>query len=280
MDPVVFSGGQPAAFGIAAFCTVVLPVILLIVLGVMKKISAGPLFLGFASFFVSQMVLRIPLLQVLGGQSWFQSFAAHTAVYALVVGGFTAGLFEETARLAGAAVLKKKLSYKSMLSFGLGHGLCEVILIAGMSQVNNLILCAALADPQGAAATAFLSGVDPATLQAVAAQLTAATPALVGLALVERVSAVLYHLFGTCLVFTAVKRGKPLYYFAALLAHTLFNFLAVMLNAWVGPWIMEAVLLAAGVCFGLYVWRARRWFDAPCGAGAPTAPQALPGGTE
>ena len=43
---------------------------------------------------------------------------------------------------------------------------------------------------------------------------------------------------------------------------------------------MEAVLLAAGVCFGLYVWRARRWFDAPCGAGAPTAPQALPGGTE
>ena len=188
--------------------------------------------------------------------------------------------FEETARLAGAAVLKKKLSYKSMLSFGLGHGLCEVILIAGMSQVNNLILCAALADPQGAAATAFLSGVDPATLQAVAAQLTAATPALVGLALVERVSAVLYHLFGTCLVFTAVKRGKPLYYFAALLAHTLFNFLAVMLNAWVGPWIMEAVLLAAGVCFGLYVWRARRWFDAPCGAGAPPAPQALPGGTE
>ena len=273
MDPVVFSGGQPAAFGFAAFCTVVLPVILLIVLGVMKKISAGPLFLGFASFFVSQMVLRIPLLQVLGGQSWFQSFAAHTAVYALVVGGFTAGLFEETARLAGAAVLKKKLSYKSMLSFGLGHGLCEVILIAGMSQVNNLILCAALADPQGAAATAFLSGVDPATLQAVAAQLTAATPALVGLALVERVSAVLYHLFGTCLVFTAVKRGKPLYYAGALLAHTLFNFLAVMLNAWVGPWIMEAVLLAAGVCFGLYVWRARRWFDAP-------APQALPGGTE
>ena len=196
MDPVMFSGGQPAAFGVAAFCTVVLPVILLIVLGVMKKISAGPLFLGFASFFVSQMVLRIPLLQVLGGQSWFQSFAAHTAVYALVVGGFTAGLFEETARLAGAAVLKKKLSYKSMLSFGLGHGLCEVILIAGMSQVNNLILCAALADPQGAAATAFLSGADPATLQAVAAQLTAATPALVGLALVERVSAVLYHLPG------------------------------------------------------------------------------------
>ena len=270
MDPIVISGGLTAAFWAAAFCTLALPVILLIALGVMKKISAGPLFLGFASFFVSQIVLRVPLLQALGGQGWFQSFATHTAVYALVIGGFTAGLFEETARLAGAAILKKKLTYKTMLSFGLGHGLCEVIVITGLGQINNLVLCAALADPQGALAATVLAGADPAAVQAVAAQLAATTPAMMGLAVVERVSAVLYHLFATCLVFTAVKRGKPLYYAAALLAHTLFNFLAVMLNIWLGMWIMEALLLAAGVCFGIYVRRARRWFD------APTAPQALP----
>lgn len=276
MDPIVISGGLTAAFWAAAFCTLALPVILLIALGVMKKISAGPLFLGFASFFVSQIVLRVPLLQALGGQGWFQSFATHTAVYALVIGGFTAGLFEETARLAGAAILKKKLTYKTMLSFGLGHGLCEVIVITGLGQINNLVLCAALADPQGALAATVLAGADPAAVQAVAAQLAATTPAMMGLAVVERVSAVLYHLFATCLVFTAVKRGKPLYYFAALLAHTLFNFLAVMLNIWLGMWIMEALLLAAGVCFGIYVRRARRWFDAPEAMPAPTAPQVLP----
>lgn len=263
MEPFALSGAQTAAFWFAAFCTLALPVILLIVLGARKKISAGPLFLGFASFFVSQIVLRIPLLQVLGGQSWFQSFAAHTAVYALVIGGFTAGLFEETARLAGAAILKKRLTYKTMLSFGLGHGLCEVILLTGAAQLNNLLLGAALADPQGAIAAALFSGVDAATLQGLAGQLAAATPGLILLAVVERVSAVLYHLFATCLVFTAVKRGKPGWYFAALLAHTLFNFLAVMLNLWIGTWPMEAVLLAAGVGFGVYLWRARAWFDSP-----------------
>lgn len=269
---VVISNAQVAAFSVAAFCTLVLPVLLLVVLGVMKKISAGPLFLGFASFFVSQMVLRIPLLQALGGQGWFQSFATHTVVYALVVGGFTAGLFEETARLAGAALLKKRLTYKNMISFGLGHGLCEVMLIVGLGQLNSLVLCAALADPQGAAGTAFLSGADPAAVQMVAAQLAASTPAMVLLGLVERVSAVLYHLFATCLVFHAVKRGKPLCYLAALLAHTLFNFLAVMLTVWVGVWVMEAVLLAAGVGFGVYVWRARAWFDAPAAPAQPETP--------
>ena len=63
------SGVQTASFAVAAFCTLVLPVVLLIVLGVMKKIRLAPLALGFVSFFVSQMVLRIPLLQLLTGRT-------------------------------------------------------------------------------------------------------------------------------------------------------------------------------------------------------------------
>lgn len=252
------SGVQTASFAVAAFCTLVLPVVLLIVLGVMKKIRLAPLALGFVSFFVSQMVLRIPLLQLLTATGALKTFAAHTVLYAVVVGGLSAGLFEETARLAGASILKGQRSYKDMISFGLGHGLCEVMFIAGMTHVNNLLLAAALSASDGPMG-ALLAGVDGATLELVASQLAAATPGVVALGLLERVSAVLFHLFATSLVFTAVIRRKPGWYSAAVGAHTLFNSLAVLLSG-LGILAVELVLFAAGLAMGAYVLaQRRRW---------------------
>lgn len=256
-SPVVF---QLASFAVAAFCTLVLPVVLLIVLAVMKKIRLAPLALGFVSFFVSQMVLRIPLLQLLTATGALNAFATHTVLYAVVVGGLSAGLFEETARLAGAAILKGQRSYKDMISFGLGHGLCEVMLIAGMTHVNNILLRLALMDPGGPLGV-LLSGVDSATLDLVASQLAAATPGLVALGLLERVSAVLFHLFATSLVFTAVIRRKPGWYFAAVAAHTLLNSLAVLLSGF-GVLTVELVLFALGLAMGARVLAARRRWPA------------------
>ena len=253
------SGVQTASFAVAAFCTLVLPVVLLILLGVMKKIRLAPLALGFVSFFVSQMVLRIPLLQLLTATGALKTFAAHTVLYA-VVGGLSAGLFEETARLAGASILKGQRSYKDMISFGLGHGLCEVMFIAGMTHVNNLLLSAALSASDGPMG-ALLAGVDSATLELVASQLAAATPGVVALGLLERVSAVLFHLFATSLVFTAVIRRKPGWYFAAVAAHTLFNSLAVLLSGF-GVLTVELVLFALGLAMGAWVLAARRRWPA------------------
>ena len=254
----VFSGVQVASFAAAAFCTLVLPVVLLIVLAVMKKIRLAPLALGFVSFFVSQMVLRIPLLQLLNAAGALNDIAANTVLYAVVVGGLSAGLFEETARLGGAAILKNYRTWKDMVSFGLGHGLCEVMLIAGMTHVNNLLLMAALSDPGGPLGV-LLAGADSATLELVAGQLAAATPAVVALGLLERVSAVLFHLFATSLVFTAVIRRKPLWYFAAVAAHTLFNSLAVLLSGF-GLLAVELALFALGLAMGAWVLASsRRW---------------------
>lgn len=254
-----FSGVQVASFAAAAFCTLVLPVVLLIVLAVMKKIRLAPLALGFVSFFVSQMVLRIPLLQMLNAAGALNAIAANTVLYAVVVGGLSAGLFEETARLGGAAILKGQRSYKDMVSFGLGHGLCEVMLVMGMAYLNNLLLAAALTDPAGPLGL-LLTGLDSAALQQLTAQLAAIGPGLAALALLERVSAVLFHLFATSLVFTAVIRRKPLWYFAAVAAHTLFNAVAVLLSA--GLVATELALLTLGLCGGGYVLAARRKWPA------------------
>ena len=254
------SGVQVASFAAAAFCTLALPVALLIALGALKKIRLAPLALGFASFFVSQMVLRIPLLQLLTAAGALNAFAAHTVLYAVVVGGLSAGLFEETARLAGAAILKGQRSYKDMISFGLGHGLCEVMLIAGMTHVNNLLLAVALSDPVGPFG-ALLAGVDSATLELVAGQLAAAAPGVVALGLLERVSAVLFHLFATSLVFTAVIRRQPGWYLAAIAAHTLFNAVAVLLSG-AGLVATELALFALGLAMGAWVLASRRRWPA------------------
>ena len=68
------------SFGVSLVCTLILPVVLLIVLLITRKLNPLPLLAGFASFFISQILLRIPLLQVLGTQSWFAAFATHTVV--------------------------------------------------------------------------------------------------------------------------------------------------------------------------------------------------------
>lgn len=255
-----FSGVQVASFAAAAFCTLVLPVVLLIVLAVMKKIRLAPLALGFVSFFVSQMVLRIPLLQMLNAAGALNAIAANTVLYAVVVGGLSAGLFEETARLGGAAILKNYRTWKDMVSFGLGHGLCEVMLVMGMAYLNNLLLAAALTDPAGPLGL-LLTGLDSAALQQLTAQLAAIGPGLAALALLERVSAVLFHLFATSLVFTAVIRRKPLWYFAAVAAHTLFNSLAVLLAGF-GLLAVELVLFALGLAMGAWVLASRRRWPA------------------
>ena len=81
------------------------------------------------------------------------------------------------------------------------------------------------------------------------------------LGLLERVSAVLFHLFATSLVFTAVIRRNPLWYFAAVAAHTLFNSLAVLLAGF-GLLAVELVLFALGLAMGAWVLASRRRWPA------------------
>lgn len=259
--------GLIVSVGISLVCTLILPVAALAVLLVTRRLNPLPLLAGFLSFFISQILLRIPLLQLLSAQSWFAAFAAHTVVYVILVGGLSAGLFEETARLVGAKLLKKHRTYKDMLSFGLGHGLCEVILLVGLGQLNNLLFCLMVNDPQLAASL----GVGNDLLQAITQQLAATSPLMVYLGLLERVSAVMYHVFATCLVFLAVKRRRPVLYLAAILAHTAFNAgvslvlmgLCTVVNTTVASVLTELVLLAAGLACTAFTLGQRGRFDAP-----------------
>jgi uncharacterized membrane protein YhfC len=199
---------------------------------------------------LSQYCLRIPLLNILSERSWYQTFAASGIPYILFL-ALSAGLFEEFARFGFAHKLKGHRSYKDMISFGLGHGLCEAILLVGFTHVNNTILC--LMINSGAA----IPGVAPALLETATAQLMAVAPVDILWGILERFSTVLFHIFATVLVFTDIIRQKIRYYFLAILAHTLVNFATVLLAQVAGIAASEIVLLVAAAGMGAYVIKRR-----------------------
>ena len=96
---ITVSRTHPAAILACIFTLIVclvLPVVLLLLLVLKyKKEKIFPAWLlGAAGFFVTQMLIRVPILTVLQGQRWFMEFAnSHLFLYAFGL-AFTAGLFE------------------------------------------------------------------------------------------------------------------------------------------------------------------------------------------
>lgn len=246
------------AFVVAAVFTLIVPVVLVIVLGVKKKITIIPLLVGAAAFFVSQIVLRVPILTVLSGQAWYQSFAESYYIPLLLLVCLSAGLFEESARLGGALILKKNRAFKDIISFGLGHAFCEVILLVGMTHINNIVLSLAINDPGGALAASM-----PDIIGLAREQLMAAEPYQVYLGILERFSAVVFHIFATVLVFKGVIEKKLRYYGLAILAHTVFNFTGVLVANYAGIIASESIMLILALAGGYYVIRARNGIKEP-----------------
>ncbi len=254
----VVSESTLLAIGLSAAVLFLVPVGILVFLAVKKRITLVPLLAGFLSFFVSQPLTRLVLLSILGQVAAFQQFVAeHFILYAVLVGGLSAGLFEETARLVGATLLKKHRSWKDACSFGWGHGFCEVFLITGMAQVNNLIFAVML----NSGVTAEMLGIPAETLQAVALQLTAVSPWMFGVSVIERVFAVIYHLSATLLIFWGVNHRKRLATWGiAVGCHTLFNALGVIFSAYLGILAAEVAMAAMVVVMLVLVLRLRKDF--------------------
>lgn len=247
------------AFGIGVFFTLVCPLLLLVFLGIRKKISPVPVIVGALAFFVSQMVLRIPILNALSGQQWFQAFAASQLIVYFLVLSFTAGLFEEFARLVGVSFFcKKHRAYTDAISFGLGHGFCEAILLVGFTHLNSLIYAVMI----NTGTFSVLTEASPQAAEQITAALASAQASTIYLAVLERVFAVLFHMFATMLIFQGVNRRRSfLYYIFAILAHTVFNFVSVLLMQYTGVWASELFLCFGGIFSLIYLLRSRRSFS-------------------
>lgn len=132
------------AVSITLFITLILPVIIYIVYGVKSKNKIVWLawLAGAAGFFVTQIIVRMPIMSViqlaLGYEAYMGFVENHYLVYCFVL-AITAALFEFVGRFVVAKLLQKNASFTCGFAAGLGHGSIESMVIVGMTYVNNLL---------------------------------------------------------------------------------------------------------------------------------------------
>ncbi len=180
--------------------------------------------MGAAAFVVSQVLVRIPILQmVLPGFGWFAVMHLYPWRYGLFL-GLTAGIAEETGRwIAVRCFLKGKDTMEHGLAFGLGHGGIEAMLLVGPNMVAGLVMVLvgqeSLFPPDGL-------GVLVAGL--------------------ERVFAMAFHVGASLLVMYGVRQKKALRYWSLAVAlHTVLDAAVVILPGVFGAGVLGMEIWAA-----------------------------------
>lgn len=106
---------------------------------------------GIAAFGVSQLLLRIPLLNLVSYHGWFVQMKYTMPVVTALFYGVSAGLFEEVGRYLGYRfVCHGRNSWKDGVALGLGHGGIEAVWV-GIQGIGNL----SIASQAGLAVSGF-----------------------------------------------------------------------------------------------------------------------------
>ena len=199
--------------------------------------------IGAATFFLFALILESILHNLLFLTPLWAILQENIWLYGLY-GGLAAGVFEETGRLfAFKLLLKDNREPITALSYGIGHGGAEAILLVGLTMAGNLILAAAVS----------AGGItDPAVLEL--AEQLASTPAGTFLwAAFERFGAIILQLSLSVLVFAAVREhGKKWMFPTAILIHAAIDFIAVVSNTYLPAAATEVIVLVSAAIVALF----------------------------
>lgn len=219
-------------------------------------ISIKPLIVGSIGFIVFTQVLEKILHLVVITQ--FPNYSDHPILFG-IYGGLAAGLFEEVGRfILFTWLLKKYLDYKGGLSFGVGWGGIEAVVLAFSTILPNVIF-------------AFM--INSGTFEsAMAAQLPADQISMIKESLVnqnaiyylygvfERFFAVFMQISFSLLVLLAVVRKKISYLIYAILIHAVIDFPLVFFQTgyMTSLWVIEIYLAVLGILSMFFIKRVKR----------------------
>lgn len=186
-----------------------------------------PLLLGSVTFFVVQMVIRIPLLQyVLPKMMWYRVMTLSNPVFTALFLGGTAALFEVGGRFIVMRYwLTQHRRYLDGIAFGVGHGGIEAIMLAGIPIILTVIA------GQGGDDGLLLAGG------------------------VERVSAMLMQIGWSVMVLRGIRDRKYIWVWIAGGIHMLTDTMVVLSAPQIGSvWLMEGVIGAIALLMTLYIY--------------------------
>lgn len=197
---------------------------------VQKRNYLKPFVIGILVFFISQICLRLPLINnVLTKSDSFNIFKSFFPVAYIIFLGITAGIFEECGRYIGLKLaLKNCRGFGAGVAFALGHGGIEALLIAGISSLYNLIILIIL----------NLGNYNETILGMNANEAMLAFNSVSYIAVltigVERVLAMIIHLGLTMIVLYGIKVNNKYYLLTAITIHALVDTVAVFVGSIIG----------------------------------------------
>ena len=229
---------------------IAIPVFLSIYLVRKHHARLSTILIGAGTFILFALVLESILHQLVLKGPHGASILDNTLLYA-IYGGLAAGVFEETGRFLSMKILMKKEPSKPLpgVAYGIGHGGAEMLIIFGITMINNLAISALINSGQTDVLFSKVPEEAAGQLQAQLDQLQtlSAGPLLIGLW--ERFSALVLHLGLSMLVWTAVRKGgKWLWLFpAAIVLHAMVDAGAVLLQKSAGMVPLELIVTAEAI---------------------------------
>lgn len=234
---------------------------------------------GAGVFVVFALILESIVHQIVLKGPHGPAIIGNTYYYALY-GGLMAGLFEETGRFLSMKLILKKESPAAgtAISYGVGHGGIELLLLFGATMISNITISALM---NAGNLDMILAGVPEANRAQVQTQLEGlqtltVTTLLYGLW--ERVSAIILQVGLSIIVWTAVRKsGKWLWLFpAAILLHALVDALAVIISKNAGMLQTEIVVCALAIAVGAAGWMLAKKLNVEAAASAAAATPLAP----
>lgn len=223
---------------LTAVLGIALPLIAAIIWCKKKHEPFTTVLIGAATFLLFAIVIEKPLQAlVISLDSPVSQFVnARPVLWGIIVGLFP-GVFEETGRfVAFKTVLRKRKQRETGLSHGIGHGGFEAMFILGITYIEYFVFAIML--NQGSFVELMIEPVkDTLTpdvvkqINDIVEQITTFSAATMGVALVDRLIAVVFHIGASIMVFYAVKDKKKwwLYPFAILIHTVIDGFLGLQL---------------------------------------------------
>lgn len=210
---------------VSAVVAIGLPVGLFLGLRRTLGLRVVPMVVGVAVFIVFALVLESLMHQVVLRPAPDGTIAMRATSPWLYVayGALAAGVFEETGRLVGFTILKRRFrGVRTAVSYGIGHGGVEAIILVGITMISDLVI------------SAMINNGSDFWLQqtAVVTPLTTEPSWMFLVAGGERVFAIVLHLSLSILVWMAVTHPKRRWLFPlAILLHAVSDVPAAMMQA-------------------------------------------------
>ena len=216
---------------LAAVLGIALPLIAAIIWCKKKHEPFTTVLIGAATFLLFAIVIEKPLQAlVISLDSPVSQFVnARPVLWGIIVGLFP-GVFEETGRLvAFKTVLRKRTQRETGLTHGIGHGGFEAMFVLGVTYIEYFVFAIML--NQGSFVEIMIEPIkDTLTpdvvkqITGIVEQITTFSAATMGVALLDRLIAVLYHIGASIMVFYAVKDKKKWWlYPLSILIHTVID---------------------------------------------------------